>query len=365
MPITQPFKNNPRAFMGFVGFVKIGSNVAPSTNIINGNSDGASAISFNPYTIRATSADVNLTQEITKPDVIDSRYDRSVYQLGPKLVDGSVSFPVVYEVPTNNTLTLFEILYRFAVTRDDNGELSPFDMEVRYDSSGNADFKYVGCIVNTWKFAVAQSDVVTCDFDIIGIDREPSEINPPTRGDEACTGSSTPNSDTLGLSRIVTWNDARVELSGGRIGTGSDAIGGQFVRTFECNINNDAERFYSLNTVLAPQHIAARKRDVSGSMTLIGRHPALSDVALKNQDNCTESTNILFGYRTASGGEGCSESTFDVTLPNVVFEIETLSLTNDIFESTINWHSLPSAGTGVCDPMLTIGSADFTYAPSV
>ena len=354
MAITQPFKNNPRAFMGFVGFVKI------NKGAVNPNAVGADLIDHEAYTIRATSADINLTQEISKPEVVDSRYDRSVYQLGPKLVDGSVSFPVVYEIPAEQERTLFEILYRYAVTRDDFGELSPFSMDVRYDPSGNADFTYVGCVVNTWKFSVAQSDVVTCDFDVVGVDREPATIGPPGRSDTICTPRGDTTS-TFGATRIVTWNDARVELSGGRI---LSPIGGQYIRTFECNITNDVERFYSMNTVLAPQHIAPRKRDVTGTMTLIGRHPDLSSVARTNESHCTESSNILFGYKTTDGGEGCSTSTFNVTLPNTVFEIETMSLTNDIFESTINWHSLPAAGTGSCDPLLTIGAANFTYEPA-
>jgi len=89
--------------------------------------------------------------------------------LGPKLVDGSVSFPVVYEVPTGQTDTLFEILYKYAVTRQNSGALSDFDLEVKYAASNSlpfndAEFTYTGCIVNTWKFAVAQSDVVSCTF---------------------------------------------------------------------------------------------------------------------------------------------------------------------------------------------------------
>ena len=38
------------------------------------------------------------------------------------------------------------------------------------------------------------------------------------------------------------------------------------------------------------------------------------------------------------------------------------TLTNDLFESTVNWYSLPSAGTGVCDPLLTsLNSTTFDY----
>ena len=357
--IPHNFWNNPRAFMGFVGFVQIGA------GSINGNTSGAGLITHNPYTIRATSADINLTQEITKPDVVDSRYDRSVYQLGPKLVDGSVAFPVVYEVPTGQSETLFEVLYRYAVTRQNNGSLSDFNLEVKYASSNtlpfnDAEFEYTGCIVNTWQFAVAQSDVVTCTFDIIGVNREPAgTLNPPARSDTLCTPVGDSSNGALGTTRIVTWNDARVELSGGRF---AGAIGGQYVRTFEANINNDAERFFSMNTQLFAQAIAPRKREITGSMGLMGRHPDLAVVALNNQDNCTESANIKFGYATPGTGEGCSATTFNTTFPNCVFEIETMSLTNDIFETTINWHSLPSGGTGVCDPLLaSLGSTTLNY----
>ncbi len=360
MASPHGFFNAPPAYMGFVGFVRL-----VSTGGILGNSDGVAGTTHGNYLIRATTADINLTQEVTKPDVVDSRYDRSVYQLGPKLVDGSVSFPVVYEVPTGQTDTLFEILYKYAVTRQNSGALSDFDLEVKYASSNSlpfndAEFKYTGCVINTWQFSVSQSDVVTCNFDILGVNREPAgALTAPGRSDDACTGSSTTSQDTIGTTRIVTWNDARVELSGGRL---SGPIGGQFVRSFEANINNDAERFYSMNTKLFAQAIAPRKRDVSGNLVLIGRHPDLSAIALSNQDNCTESGNVKFGYVTPGTGEGCSPTTFNVTLPNCVFEIETMSLTNDLFESTVNWHSLPSAGTGVCDPLLaSLGTTTFDY----
>lgn len=360
MAFTPPhgFWNAPRAFMGFVGFIRI------QEGTVKGNSDGVPDTTHGSYLIRATSADINLTQEITKPDVIDSRYDRSVYQLGPKLVDGSFAFPAVYEVPSGQTETLFEILYRYAVTRDNNGLLSPFEMNVKYAQSNllpnEAEFKYTGCMANTWQFAVAQSDVVTCTVDILGVNRETlGALDPPNRSDTSCIGSSTTEEATLGTTRIVTWNDARVELEGGRLVA---PIGGEYVRSFEANINNDAERYYTLNTKLFVQAIAPRKREITGNIVLMGRHQQLGNVALNNELNCTESANIKFGFNTPGTGEGCSTSTFNVTMPNCVFEIEEMSLTNDIFESTINWHSLPAAGTGVCDPMLTsLGSTTFAY----
>jgi len=362
---SNPNFNLPPAYMGYVGFVKI------LAGLVNGNSQGVAGVSHDPYLIRATSAEMNLSQEVSKPDVIDSRYDRSVYQLGPKVVDGSLAFPVVYEIPTGQTVTLFELLYRYAATRTDAGLLSDFNMDVKYAASATspfneAEFTYVGCIVNTWQFSVAQSDVVTCSIDVMGVDRIPNPgLKPPTRGINAdgataiCTDNSATSDLTAsqGVTRIVTWNDARVQLDGGRL---PNTIGGQQVRTFEANINNDAERYYSLNAKLFAQSIAPRKREVSGNVVLIGRNPDLAQLAVTNQEHCTEYTNVKFGYSTPSTGDGCSESTFNVTLPNCVFEIETMSLTNDIFESTVNWHSLPNAGTGVCDPLLSqIGEATF------
>jgi len=361
--------NNPPAYMGYVGFAKILSGV------INGNSVGASNVPHGNHLIRANSIDINLTQDISSPDVVDSRYDKTVYQLGPKLVDGSVAFPAIYEIPNGETVTLFELMYRYAVTRDDYGFLNDFDMEVKYAQSATvpneSDFLYQGCIVNTWQFSVAQSDVVTCSFDIIGIDRTlPNSLPllPPGRsvnpdGSDVCTGGTAgttyDSNANFGTTRVVTWNDARVELSGGR---DSIDIGGQYVRTFEANINNDAERFFTLNTKLSPQSVAPRKREISGSLTLMGRHANLSTLAETNQDNCTEYTNLKFGYATSAIGSGSDTSSFNVILPNTVYNIEEMSLTNDIFETTVNWRSLPAAGTGVCDPLInSINTAKFDY----
>ena len=360
MALPHTYYNNPAAYMGFVGFVRL-----KGSTIVGDAAAGASSVNFQDYLIRATTANINLSQEISKPDVIDSRYDKTVYQLGPKLIDGTLEFPAIYDRPTNNTIGAFEILYRLAITRGSTGNLSPFDLEVKYASYGypnQAEFKYTGCIVNTWKYSVTQGDLVSCAIDVIGLTREYAGVLPPParKDDGACTPLGDTNNGEIGTSRIITWNDARVEITGERL---QDTIGGQFVRTFEANVNNDAERFYTLNKALYAQAVAPRKRDIDGSLTLMGRHKDLSLLAESNQDNCSESTQIKFGFETTATGESCTgASTFGVTIPNVVFEIEEMSLGNDIFETNVGWHALPSAGTGVCDPMLTsIGDTTFSY----
>ena len=70
---TNPYFEKPPAYMGYVGFVNIGG-----------------------YIVRATSADISLKQDITKPDVVDGRIDRTVYRLGPQEVGGTVAFPAIY-----------------------------------------------------------------------------------------------------------------------------------------------------------------------------------------------------------------------------------------------------------------------------
>ena len=263
------YGQEPQAFMGFVGYVRL----KPGA----GESLSGTAGDHGDYIIRATTADITLSQEISKPDIVDSRYDKTLYQLGPRLVDGTIGFPAVYDIPAGETYNIFELLFRYAVERDATGNLKPFDLDVKYASPDNSQFTYKNCIANTWQFSVTQSDVVTCSTDIIGIERvdEPNQAV-PSRKDFADVGCNTDNTGDLGTTRIVTWNDARVEVSGGSL---IGVVSGKHMRSFEANINNDAERFYTLNKFLEPQAIAARKRDIDGTIVFMGRQPKLSALA--------------------------------------------------------------------------------------
>ena len=306
MPLSPP-----SASMGFIGYVRFQSPEFSANN--------------NTIQVRATSADIRLSQEITKPDVIDGRFDRTVYQLGPKIVEGSVEFPSIMESIDSGTDPT-SALYKIAVKRNwpGDGKLAPMDISVAY-TSNNAAFVYKECIVNTFKWSVAQSDFVKVNVDLIGVERETAQWT-------AITESSAffPNQ-----SRVVTWNDAVVELRSGS----AFNITGEFIRSFEANINNNAERYYTLNGKLFPQDVAPRKRDITGSVSLMGRKPELADHAFDNQERCAEVSTIKFGYNLTNAE---CQGTFLVTLPNVVFQIEELSLTNDLFETTVNWHCLPN-----------------------
>ena len=301
---------NPPAFMGYVGFVRF---EFPGEQVI----------------VRANSADIRLDQDITKPEVIDGRWDKSVYQLGPKIVEGSINFPSIAE--RSGRVDPTARLYIATVGRETTGgrfgrikNQNFFNLGVKYTTQF-ASFRYKDCIIDSFNWSAAQSEGVTVNVDLIGRTREPSDVP-----------NLTPSS--IGFptnSRVITWNDVIVEVQGER---GAPNVKGDYVRNFDITINNNAERYYTFNGKLFPQDIAARKRDIEGSMVILGRHEGLGEHARTNQDRCFESSNIKFGYSLIR--DECN-AVFLVTMPNIIFRIEELALTNDLFETTINFLALP------------------------
>lgn len=303
---------NPPVSMGFIGFVRY---EFPAEDVV----------------IRARTANVRLSQSIERPDVIDGRFDRSVYQLGPKIVEGSVEYPAIMERSprTDPTARLYLAGIERELDGDRVGRLKAsniFNLGIRYSSTAT-EFRYRDCIINTWSFRAENAGGVDISSDIIGRTREQAVIAPLT--DPANTQFPT-------QARVVTWNDVIINVEGGG---GAPNINGAFIRDFEATMNNDAERYYVFNGILFPQDIAARKRDLTGRLTLLGRHEGLAEHALTNEQRCFEESRIQFGYSLER--DEC-ESIFLATWPNVIFEIEELELTNDIFETQVNFHVAPN-----------------------
>lgn len=312
----------PPAYMGFVGFARFDF---PTENVI----------------VRANSADIRLMQEITKPDVIDGRFDRSLYQLGPQIVEGSVEYPAIMERQgsTDPTARLYRACVQRDTTGDRQGRLSAtniFDLSVRYTTQF-ADFRYTDCIVNQWRFTAEQSGLATINVDLIGVRRKAAQVGALQRSSPGFPQNS----------RIVTWNDVIVDILGAR---GAPNLSGEFIRRFEVTINNNAERYYTFNRELFPQDIAVRKRDIDGSMTILGRHEGLGEHARTNQERCYEESKVKFGYDLTR--DEC-DATFLVTLPNTVFRIEEIALTNDLFETTVQFHCFPDQQDLTTSDLLT------------
>lgn len=333
--------NGIYANMGWVGFAKLRiPTLTPGDGTL----------------LRVTSADINLSQEITMPDVIDGRIDRTVYQLGPKLVEGSVSLPVIADVdPTDfdgcptvqdiraggQASTLLDHIWCWTTSRGPQGRLLYSDAEFDIRYANHAAYRFDRCMVNTLSMTVTQGDVINFDINVIGRNR--------TKISEDPTQDDPSTSPFLSPARVLTWNDATVNGVGG-CGEGPLFYSNQ-VREFSFEINNNADRYYTLNGILFPVDINVSKREITGSMTLLGLADRLRNRAETNQDRFTQKDEVrmqLFIGEEILGGRDWTNDG-DPTIGNpiwfnkftgVIFQIEEVAMTNEVLESTVNWIAL-------------------------
>lgn len=315
------------ARMGFVGYVRFLSEVG-GTNIL----------------VRAESADVKLSQETSTVDLVDGKADNTVYEIKPQEVGGNISFPLLHDIypsipaktPSSaggcgngsGGASLARILWQYAVERDDYLRMKNFfTCAVRY--ADNLGYAYPGCLINqmTWTIAESQSIKVSCD--VIG-----GANNQPGRVEIASTDAGmNDTSSMLSPARTIPWADSVVRLFDN---DGTPMVEGKQVREFTCSVDNQIERFYGLNGKLSPVDIAAKKRQITGSVKTLGANYKLTKNAESNQDRFTANSGIAFGYRLGNSG-GCYWAT---GLYGVIFDIEDISLSTGVFETTSNWKAL-------------------------
>lgn len=310
----------PTASMGFVGSIRF-----------NGGTIGQEIL------VRALSCNISAKQKIDYPDVVDGRIDNTLYQLGPRMVDGDCEFPLVHEGIQNgtskdcggNTTTcetnLANRLWNIAAKRDQVGRLvNQFNVDVRY--TDNAAFRYPNCIINTMKISVNQADIVKLNFSVIGGANSTDSVREPLTTERDPT--------FLSPARIVTWNDFRINIF---VREESITIPGSYIRSFEVTINNNADRFYTLNGKLVPQDITARKRSIEGSIALMGfTAKQFHEFIYNNQQRFTSQSKIAFGYTLGSA----TIPYWATALWGVIFEIEQVAISNDIIETRIPFRAL-------------------------
>jgi len=309
----------PTASMGFVGSVRF-----------NGGNIGQEIV------VRALSCNISAKQNIEYPDVVDGRIDNTLYQLGPRTVDGDCEFPLVHEginlgsskicnpeaTCANN---LANRLWGIAAARDQVGRLtSQFNVDVRY--TDNTAFRYPNCIINTMKIGVNQSEPVRVSFGVIGGASVTDSVREPLTSERDPT--------FLSPARIITWNDFRINVFIDEAGL---TIPGSYIRRFEVTLNNNAERFYTLNGKLIPQDITAQKRNISGSMALMGfSAKQFHDFIYNNQQRFTSQSKIAFGYTLGSS----VVPYWATALWGVIFQIEEVAISNGIVETMIPFRAL-------------------------
>jgi len=307
--------------MGFVGSVTLGNLVF----------NGGGASFAGDVTVRATSADIRADQEISYPDVVDGRIDRTLYQLGARIVEGNISFPLVHEgssvvQPKNcgTSINHGQLFWGLASQRDQFGRLQNDSMRVRIRYTDDTAFIYPNCLVNTLSMSVVQEGPVEMSMDLIGGANSTDDVRIPD--------DTTSERDFLAPARVVTWNDFAIRI------WADDAvnISGDWIRNFEVSLNNNADRFYTLNNRLAPQDIAARKRTIEGRLVFMGRNKNISELAYGNQTRFTSSSKIGFGYRLGANGA----PVFATVLNGAIFRIEEIAITNDLVETNVNFTAL-------------------------
>lgn len=348
LPNSAPDASGHFANMGWVGFVKL---LLPKLNQGGGGN-----------ILRVTSADVQLLQDISTADVIDGRIDSTTYQLGSKNVEGSLSMPIVADLPganigngcpTVNQLTtagqLLDNIWCWATARGSHGRLIHSDASLMIRYANHAAFMFDRAIVNTLSLSIAQSDAINVDIGIIGRGRRPLN-NPAFYSD--------PDSlitDFLSPARILTWNDVTVTGIGGCSNIHTLWRSNQ-IREFNMEINNNADRFYTFNGSLFPMDINVAKRQITGSLTLMGFQHRLRELAESNSERFTEKNEIRVAFyigedqydpasgafldRDWTGPTPAGNPIFQKRLTGVVFRIEEVSMTNDLLETTVNWLAL-------------------------
>jgi hypothetical protein len=383
LPNTDPSQNAGYwhyANMGWVGYV-----IMRSAKL----QDTAGTI------IRCTSANINLSQDITMPDVIDGRIDRTVYQMGPKIVEGTVSLPVVADVNPNDTTagcatkqdllggtagSVLKSIWCWTVARGNHGRLLFDDMNFDIRYSNHAAFTFGRAICNTLSMKCEQSGPITFDLNVIG----------RTRSDNTAINGAGGNlpliSDFLAPARVLTWNDLTVTGIVGCSSPGFPAASPLFysnqVQSFNLEINNNANRFYGMNGSLYPIDVNVGKREVTGSLVLMGLQDKLRKLSQTNQDRFTEKNEIHFGifigddmansdgisfgsrdYNPGAGTWGTGGNTrtpiFARALTGVVFKIEEMSMTNELFTTTVNFLALANDQTNYEAMITTDGGNEY------
>lgn len=272
------------AYMGYVGVVLI---------------DGTA--------IRATSCDIKNTQSIKKPPCADGTVDNPAYHLGPMEVGGSIAFPAICDIG-NFTIGNSAILdlWNKGFFRSSGGVFRDrgFSIQVKY--SDNTYFSYSDCFVDTFDISTVQGGTVDIKVGIIGKTREDS------------FGVTSPFS---GNHRIITWNDVTVSAGGADPKT---------IRSFSLVLANNIKRHYSLDGSLLPILINPTTRDITGKISVIGRSPEISNEAFYNSTSrCKADQEISF-----------DSPVFNLNFNTCIFEMEEIQITNDLFETTIDYHVL-------------------------
>lgn len=360
--ITPTISTATRAYanLGYVGFVKLVSGKLMA--VVPGISE---------QTLRVMRASPNMRQDIEKPEVIDGRIDPTVYRVGPKIVEGELEMPIIAETfardtcPTAGSLQgentpagrLLQLIWCWATTRDSQGRPYYDDVDAYIRYANHSVFKYTGMTVAEMSMRANAEDILSATLSCYAFGRTPVGASPGERAG----ASGYPIGDYLSPARVLTWNDVSVTgiRAGGACASGTDAsrilFPSNLVRNWHMRVNNNPMRVYTLNGSLYPADITHGKREVTGSVEILGEIEDLRVLAETNADRFTEKNEIRFAFYV--GGDTFSGSQefrqrdwldsgpsvgyiFARKMVGVVFQPEERELSRDVYKTTYNYHAM-------------------------
>lgn len=330
----MPGLPTPYASMGFVGNVVL-SGIYPTPANASSN-----------ILVRVKDCNIQVKQAIEVEEVVDGRIDKTLYKVMPRMIEGDANFPLVHDVTTGNAekcsandacSSLAQTLWAISTARNDQGRMKHnFDVNIRY--TDNTAFLYPECVIDNVSLDVTQGANVNMKFGVKGKGKKAAESGQEyILREDIGTGPYDAAADgILAPLRVVTWNDFRIQVSCRESAYGIE-LPGEYIRRFTVDVKNNIEPVYTFNTVLAPQDLAPKKRDISGSLELMGfSKRQFHDYIFTNHLRNTSMASIKFGYTLGSA----ASHIFASAVHGVIFKIEEVSVRNDLVTTAVNYIAL-------------------------
>ena len=316
------------AYAGYSGFV-----VYKATGTATGN-----------YLLRADRCSLKGTQEIDSIKDIDGSIDSTRYALKPFSVSGDISFNLDSS-PDSAGYLAFERIYQDVVLRSRDGRLlireqpGCRNMLVRY--GGDVAYEYLDIVPNKMDIECSANEALRITTSFIGRGRRgPFTGTSAEMGSGLSDASGGTNSAPI---RVVTYNDISISIvqsSGNGVNTimGVDVL--PLVKSFTMSIDNQVEAVHTLSGTLAAYDLIAKKRQISGSITFLGRNKDVADYAMNHEIYSSSKVGLKIKVRF-----GNTTRTL-LTLRGVIFKIESMDLTNDVLNSTMSFIALGDQSIG-------------------
>jgi len=258
------------------------------------------------YPVRGASFNLKATQQVFNGEPASNEPEQPVYHLGPLMVDGQVSFPLIFGDPVFWKLaqmTLKKVVSGRKKTLE-AGDITLFYPPARNNPSYFRTF--TGCAISNLNVRASGGERIETTLSVMGIG-----IDEGSGGDSSQVPSA--------LSRVLTWNDVAID---------GEAFEGCSVKEFSFDINNNVSRvntycypLVNLGTGITATALITGRREVAGSLTFMG--PARSQFAAQM---AMVSDTPFEGYDELT----ISMGSFTTEFHRVVWELQQIDLNSGI-----------------------------------